>query len=179
MKKQNPLRQTRRTHYVAYVAASIDGRISLTTTREPEWTSKEDWKFFQKSLSLADAVVVGRNTYLTVQKRLDRRNTFVLSSRVRTLEKKGAVWFVNPKRTDLKKLLGKYKTVAVIGGQSVYQTMLDANLLDELFVTIEPLVFGRGKEMFSGGTKTKYFALRSARTLNRCGTVLLHYHIKQ
>ena len=49
--------------YTAFVAASIDGRISKNSWSPVDWTSKEDWNFFQESISKFDAVVVGYNTY--------------------------------------------------------------------------------------------------------------------
>ena len=78
---------------------------------------------------------------------------------------------------NLPKLLEGYKSVAVLGGGAVYQFMLENRLLDEIFVTIEPLIFGRGKEMFVGGTKTTRVSLLSVKRLNRTGTLLLHYQI--
>ena len=167
-----------RPRYIAFVAASVDGRISLSSNHPPDWTSKEDWEFFQKSLSRIDAVVVGRTTYESVAERLRKRNTFVLSSRPKTITRRGTVTFVNPAKVHLPKLLERYKSVAVLGGGAVYQFMLEKKLLDEIFVTVEPLIFGHGKEMFVGGTRITRVHLLSAKRLNRTGTLLLHYQIK-
>ena len=166
-----------RPRYIAFVAASVDGRISLSSKHPPDWTSKEDWKLFQKSLSRIDAIVVGRNTYESVAERLRKRNTFVLSSRPKTLTRRGTVTFVNPTKVNLPKLLERYKSVAVVGGGAVYRFMLESKLLDEIFVTVEPLIFGRGKEMFVGSTRTTHVHLLSVKRLNRTGTLLLHYQI--
>ncbi len=170
-------KQQNRTRYIAFVAASVDGRISLTSKTLPNWTSKEDWGFFQKSLSGVDAVVVGRNTYEAAVTHLRKRITYVLSNRPTTLRRRGTVTFVNPQRVDIAGLLRNYRNVAVLGGGAVYRTMLEAGLLDEIYVTLEPLIFGRGKEMFVGGTRTIRLRLRSMRRLNRLGTVLLHYRV--
>ncbi len=175
-KTHNPKRQPR-PRYIAYVASSIDGRISLTEKSRPTWTSKEDWSFFQKSLSRADAVVVGRNTYEAAASRLKKRNTFVLTSAKEGLGTTGSVTFLNPKRVDLASVLSDYREVAIVGGSRVYQEMLDHGMLDELYVTIEPLVFGRGKPMFEGGTKNARLNLVSVKKLNTKGTLLLHYKI--
>ncbi|MDP3793194.1 MAG: dihydrofolate reductase family protein [Candidatus Uhrbacteria bacterium] len=163
--------------YIAFVAASVDGRISLSSKHPPHWTSKEDGDFFQKSLASIDAVVVGRNTYQSVAERLRKRNTFVLSSRPKTLTRRGTVTFVNPTKVNLSKLLERYKSVAVVGGGAVYRFMLEKELLDEIFITVEPLIFGRGKEMFIGGTEMTRVSLLSVKRLNRNGTLLLHYKI--
>ena len=163
------------TKYIAYVATSIDGRISVTEKTKPDWTSPEDWKFFQKELKDVDAVVVGRNTYEAAKERLQKRNTFVFSSRPKTLVRKEKVTFINPDEVDLKTLFQEYKKVAIVGGGQVYQTMLNLGLLDELYLTIEPVVFGYGKNMFAGGAKKFSFALKSIKKLNSRGTLLLHY----
>lgn len=174
MNKQHPQSKPR---YIAFVAASIDGRIALSSKHPPEWTSKEDWKFFQHSLSQIDAVVVGRNTYEAAVERLRKRNTYVLSRRLKTFVRRGTVTFLNPTKVNLPKLLEDYRSVAVLGGGAVYQYMLDNALLDEMFVTIEPLILGRGKKMFVGGTKITRVRLLSVKRLNSTGTLELHYQM--
>lgn len=174
--KPQKLKQTPgNTRFIAYVAASIDGRISLTTQKRPDWTSTEDWKFFQKELGKADAVVVGRNTYLAAKARLQKRNTFVFTSTIQKTQTKDGATFVNPQHTDLAKLFREYERIAIVGGSRVYRTMLQNNLLDELYVTLEPLIFGRGTEMFSGGKSTAHMKLMVVKKLNTSGTLLLRY----
>ena len=65
----------------------------------------------------------------------------------------------------------------MLGGGAVYRFMLQTGLLDEIFITVEPLIFGRGKEMFVGGTQTERLILVSVKRLNQTGTLLLHYRI--
>jgi dihydrofolate reductase len=166
-----------KTKFVAYVAATVDGRISLSKTTLPDWTSKEDWQFFQKQLKTVDAVIAGHNTYRAAKVHLDKRTTYVFSHAFPIFKQKGSVVFLDPSTTLLEKMFGQYKTVAIVGGARVYQTMLDAKLLDELYVTIEPLLFGRGTEMFSGGTTPSKLKLISVRKLNAGGTLLVHYSI--
>jgi dihydrofolate reductase len=168
-----------KTRYVGFVASSIDGRTSLTTEKQPTWTSREDWEWFQKSIKKFEAFLVGRNTFLTAEKSLRRRNTFVISSQPKTIAKEGRVTFVNPETVNIKKLLDQYKSVAVLGGAGIYQYTLDHKMLDEVYVTIEPVIFGRGIEMFKGGTKNYRATLKSTRKLNKDGTILLHYIIKR
>jgi len=169
----------RKTHYLALVASSIDGRISLNKKTLPNWTSQEDWLFLQKTLSQTDAVIVGRNTYQAAINYLQKRNTFVFSHRFATIKCLKNATFVNPATVDLRKFFQQYKTVAILGGGGVYREMLEKNLLDEIFVTLEPLIFGRGAEMFRGGTATTRANLVSIKQLNKKGTVLLHYKISK
>ncbi len=166
-----------RSQYIAIVAASIDGRISLTHQKHPDWTSAEDYRTFKKLLSTMDAFVVGLNTYRAGSALLKGKPTVVFTHRAVQSKKDATVIFINPQTVNIAKILRPYKRVGIVGAGQVYQTMLDKGLLDELYVTLEPLVFGRGKPMFDGGTKTKRFQLISVRRLNRSGTLLLHYRI--
>jgi dihydrofolate reductase len=164
--------------YTAYVATSIDGRIAKNSQSGTDWTSREDWNFFQKSLSKMDTVVVGHNTYEVAKAQLKKRNTIVLTSKVDKLKVQGKTIFLNPKKNNLKKFLisKKYKNIAIVGGPKVYNFCMANKMLHELFVTIEPYVFTAGVPMFSGNkfTKNKFF-LKSIKKLNKKGTILLHY----
>ena len=163
---------------VAYVAASIDGRIAKSGDSGTDWTSKEDWNFFQKSLEKFDAVVVGHNTFKVAKDRLIKRNTLVLTSKVNASRIDGKVTFLNPEKSNIKKFLQSknYKKIAILGGPKVYNFFLQNKMLDELFVTIEPYVFTFGVPMFTGKVFKKYkFSLVSAKKLNKNGTLLLKY----
>jgi dihydrofolate reductase len=164
--------------YIGYVASSIDGRIAKNKHSLVDWTSKEDWNFFQEALSQADAVVVGRNTYKTAENRLKKRNTIVFTSKVDKPKVQGSIVFFNPNKSNLKKFLQNknYKKVAIIGGPKVYNFFLKHNILDELFVTIEPYVFTTGIPMFSSNIFKKYkFILQTIKKLNKKSTLLLKY----
>lgn len=175
------LNLSRRILFVAYVAASIDGRIAKSGQSGADWTSKEDWNFFQKSLNKFDAVIVGHNTYKLAEARLKKRNTTVLTSKADKINSFGSVVFFNPEKNNLKKFLRakNYKKVAVLGGSRVYDFCLRNKMLDELFVTIEPYVFTAGIPMFAGDNFKKYnFILESVKKLNKRGAILLKYRIK-
>ncbi|HEV7424638.1 MAG TPA: dihydrofolate reductase [Candidatus Paceibacterota bacterium] len=166
------------TKFTAFVASSIDGRIAKDGQSGTDWTSKEDWNFFQKSLAKMDPVIVGHNTYLIAEKKLKKRNTIVFTSKVDTIKLIGSVFFLNPEGYDVKKFLRSknYKKVGIIGGPQVYNFCLSKQMLDELFVTIEPYIFTTGVPMFSGSVFKKYkFILQSVKKLNKKGTLLLKY----
>ena len=167
-----------KTKYVAYVATSIDGRIAKNTKSGADWTSKEDWNFFQTALTKMDAVVVGYNTYKVAEARLQARNTIVLTSKFKTIKVKGKVTFINPSKVNLKNFIQSkaYKKVAILGGPKVYDFCLRNKMLDELFVTIELYIFGNGVPMFSNDKFKKYnLSLDSVKKLNKKGTILLKY----
>jgi dihydrofolate reductase len=164
--------------YTAYIASSIDGIIAKNKSSGTDWTSREDWNFFQKSLSKADAVIAGHNTYKVAKERLDKRNTIVLTSKTKNIKTVGKVTFLNPKVTNLRNFCASknYKNIAIVGGSSAYSFCLENKILDELFVTVEPYIFGSGVPMFrSSAFKKSKMILESIKKLNKTGTVLLKY----
>jgi len=162
---------------IAIAAATIDGKIALDSGHFSDWTSPEDKDFLHKMLDESDVVVVGNNTYKTALEPLSKRNCIVFTASVRTSEHKGdMLTYCNPESSDCIPLMEKYEKVAVLGGTQTYTYFLENDLLDELYLTIEPVVFGRGLNLFDTATNfDSQFKLESTKQLNEKGSVLLHY----
>ena len=165
--------------YIAIAAITIDGKIAKGTDHFSNWTSKEDKIFMRALLSKSDVVIVGNNTYKTAIKPLSKRNCIVFTSSVnKPVQKSEKLMFLNPNKADIKKIIKyrKYKKIALLGGAQTYSYFLEKNLLDELYLTIEPIAFGGGVSLFSnkqlGDFKFKFIWLKK---LNKKGSVLIKY----
>jgi dihydrofolate reductase len=165
--------------FIAIAAITLDGRIAKGANHMSDWTSKEDKVFMRALLDKCDLVIVGNNTYKTAIKPLSKRNCLVFSrSASKLISKSALLKYVDPKKTNVKKLVAKlkYKKVAILGGAQTYALCLQKNLLDEIYLTIEPLVFGKGINLFDNDKfLEKKFKLHSVKKLNKQGTVLLRY----
>jgi len=53
------------------------------------------------------------------------------------------------------------------------------NLVDELYLTIEPRIFGEGKNIVEGRLLNKFLRLIGIEKLNKTGTVVLKYKINK
>ncbi len=129
----------------------------------------------------ADAMLLARASFEIAEKFLSHRKCIVLTSTVKTAEQKSKnAVYLNPKKIDVKKFVEKngWKKICVLGGRGAYSYCLKKGLLDEIFLTIEPIVFGKGIGMFEKTVKTRQFRLVSVEKLNKKGTVLLHYRKK-
>lgn len=124
-----------------------------------------------------DVAVAGSATYRAAKIHMDKRNSFVFTSTVTKPKKEGQVTFVNPKYTDIRALFSGYKKVGIVGGADVYKTMFDAGLLDELYLTIEPVIFGHGRELVKKLNIPAKFSLKSVVRLNTKGTIVLRYEV--
>ena len=164
--------------FFAVAAVTIDGCIARFPGHISDWTSKEDKKHLHEMEGKADALLLARTSFEAAKKFLKQRNCIVLSSTVKTVEQKGKnAVYLNPKKIGVKKFVEEngYRKVCVLGGRGAYSYCLKKGLLDEIFLTIEPIIFGKGIGMFEKTVKTKEFWLVSVKKLNKKGTVLLHY----
>lgn len=160
---------------MAIAAMTLDGKIAKDHNRRSDWTSKEDKNSMRKILKGADCVIVGRQTFELHKIELSKYNTLVLSRNL-TDAGKTNIKQLNPQKESLGQFIENkgYNEIAVLGGQKVYTYFLKEDLLDELYIIIEPLIFGDGLTMFEGSGQTR-FRLNSFKQLNRQGTLLLHY----
>jgi dihydrofolate reductase len=162
----------------AIAAVTIDGKIARNARQSPDWTSPEDKTYFQSMLDKSDVYVVGNNTYKTAEEPLSKRNCIIFTRSVQDTERRGAnLLFYNAAgTTSIESLLEPYRSVALLGGAQVYSYFLERDLIDELYLTIEPIVFGNGINLFQHeGESTTRLRLASMRQLNEQGTLLLHY----
>lgn len=157
-------------------AVSIDGRIAAYPGHSSDWTSKEDKDFLHKMLDESDCVVVGRRTYEIAKEPLSKRNCIVFSGSS-NIQDTSSIYF-NPVKQDFAEFVKekKYTAIAVLGGPGVYTYFLENNLCTDIYLTIEPVVFGRGLPLFEADRfDMKYFRLQSSKLLNTQGSILLHY----
>jgi dihydrofolate reductase len=171
--------------YIAIAAVTLDGKIAKGPNHMSDWTSKEDKLFMRSLLDKCDVILVGNNTYKTASKPLSKRNCIVLSYQINSCVRQSArLLYINPQKHDLSKIVFdlKYQRVAILGGAQTYTYCLNNNLLDELYLTIEPIIFGRGINLFSlaqsenwGRSGDPTFKLISVKKINRRGSLLLHY----
>ena len=156
-------------------AISADGFIArdenqLSTT----WTSKEDHKFFSDMTKEAGVIVMGGTTYRTVNRPLPGRRNIIYSHQ--KIEQEG----VETTQEAPDKLLARLeregcKAVAICGGQSIYDMFLEAGLVQELYLTIEPQLFGAGIPLVKS-PMTQQLELIEQSKLNE-DTLLMHYKV--
>lgn len=162
----------------AIVAVTIDGKIARHAGHFTDWTSPEDKTFLRSLLDKSDAVVIGNNTYKTAEGPLSKRNCIVFTHAVRDAERRNdnLLYYNADGPSPITAIIEPYRTVALLGGTQIYSYFLERNLIDDLYLTIEPVVFGSGLDIFACKNEaTMNFRLAAVKKLNEKGTVLLHY----
>jgi dihydrofolate reductase len=164
--------------YIAVAAVSIDGYITPIGKPGSSWTSPEDKQFLHDILNTADVIIVGHATYTIARKPLAKRNCIVLTRKIPATKKTGKLsLYLNPANVDLGDTIQQlgYKRVIILGGSQTYTYCLEKGLLDEIYLTIEPVIFGAGLPMFGSSKLPNLgFKLVENRNLN-AATMLLHY----
>lgn len=126
-------------------AMTADGFIARDTHHAATWTSKEDKKFFVERTKQAGVMVMGANTYETIGRPMPGRLTIVYS---RDKTYPGVETTTKPPAELLRELEGRgFKEAAICGGASMYTQFLKAGMVDTLYLTVEPLLFGSGMSM--------------------------------
>ncbi len=160
-------------------AISADGKIAEKADQSSlDWTSKEDTQFFIETTKQAGTVVMGRKTFATINKPLKGRRLIILTSNPSQDAPMPGVEFTSEGPAELVRRLADegVAQLALAGGSSVYGQFLKAGLVTDVYLTIEPILFGAGVPLAQGFGRIP-LKLESIKQLNE-QSILLHYQIK-
>lgn len=133
------------------MAQTLDGKIAKSSNHFPDWTSKEDKKYFAKISKSCGVVIMGDKTFFTFSKPLkDRLNVvFTLKKKPELVEN---VKWVSGEPEDVVHELEEagHKRAVLGGGAFINGMFLKHKLIDEIHVTVEPKIFGNGLGLFKG-----------------------------
>ncbi len=164
---------------------SLDGKITKWDDVQDvsTWASPEDQDFFMSQIAKHKAIVMGRKTYDAMKDKLklsNERLRIVMTSQSENFSKdeiKGKLEFTNETPQELVARLEKHgiEELLVVGGGSVNTAFLKANLVNEIYVTIEPVIFGNGKMIVYEENLNLTLRLKTVEKINQQGTILLNY----
>jgi len=168
--------------FIFIAAVSLDGKIGRNPNETSTvWTSQEDKKFLNDILNKIQVIVIGRKTYEIAIKPLSKRRCIVLTSQVEKIQQKSDLcYFFNPDAVNLKVFISElgFSQAAVLGGTKTYDTLLSQGFIDEIYLTIEPIIFGAGLSLFSKKLSIlKNLKLDYVKKMNEDGSILLHYFL--
>ena len=165
---------------------SLDGK----TTRGNEadvraWASAEDQAYFTSLIQQSRLIIMGRETYDAVKTHIrlsSDKLRVVLTRRPELYESKavaGQLEFSTDTPTELMQKLEKrgFQELLLLGGSTTNAAFFQVELVDELYLTIEPTMFGSGKSLVHEQVSDISLQLISVKQLNERGTLLLIYKI--
>lgn len=154
-------------------AVTADGFIARDAHHPAFWSSKEDKKRFVDLTKRAGVIVMGSTTYKTLPRPLAERVNIVYS---RSKQFEGVEMTQSDPRTLLTELEGRgFKEVAICGGAEIYNLFLRAKAIQKIYLTIEPLVFGKGVSMFKDEVNYRLELMNIEKTEH--GALMLEYNV--
>jgi dihydrofolate reductase len=164
--------------------STLDGKI--TRWGDPKvssWTSEEDKKYFKKTWSESPLIVMGSNTYLAEKLGSERDHLIVVMTRhpsdYRDKEVTGRLEFSNESPVQLAARFEKanFTTMMVVGGPNIATSFLKADLIDEIWLTIEPKIYGKGGNFVIEQELDLELRLISCEQVNPEGTLITKYTV--
>lgn len=158
-------------------ALTADGFIGRDASHLSNWTSPEDKKRFISLTKAAGVMIMGARTFATIGRALPGRRTIVYTSHPDTITAEGVETTNEPPSALLARLKKEgVQGIAICGGASIYSLFMQANVVDELYLTIEPIVFGKGVPLFGTHLERQLALVETSQPNDH--TVFLHYRVR-
>jgi dihydrofolate reductase len=158
-------------------AQSQDGFIARSTHELADWTTSEDKKVFVRLTKAAGTMVMGSTTFHTIGRALPGRRTIVYTHHPETITVPEVETTSETPQALVKRLASEgAKELAICGGSAIYTLFMKAGLVDELYITVVPVVFGGGVPLFTEPIADELVLLDSEQLTDE--VVLHHYAVK-
>jgi dihydrofolate reductase len=168
-------------------AQSLDGFITRHDTPGSDFASQADRKFFREALRGFDSCVMGGTTYRSAREAIraslmpDRLRLVVTRSpeKFATDEAPGKLEFINLPAIQIVSALSQRgcERCAILGGSQIHSLFFEAGLVDELWLTIEPLLFGKGTPLLARQSSVNLTLLSSEKIAS--STLSLKYRVEK
>ncbi|OCA90493.1 hypothetical protein A8F94_00980 [Bacillus sp. FJAT-27225] len=170
---------------VVFIAQSLDGYIA-TKDDSLEWlflVEGEGDNGYSEFYETVDTVLMGKRTYDWIMEQekgnfpYHPKECYVFTRS--KIEDTDNVTFFNG---DIKALIDQLKNkegrnIWVVGGSDILHTFFTKHLIDEMIVTIAPVVIGEGIPLFKEGKYQLDLHLKGIRTFNQFAE--LHYLVRK
>ena len=152
---------------ILLMAQTLDGKIAKHSDHFPDWTGKADKRLFVEVTKAAGVLVMGSKTFDTIGKPLPGRKNVVMTRDPRRISRWDNLIFTDLTPKALLTALESegYRQVVIAGGTRINTIFMRAGLIDELVVTITPMIFGTGIALFEDGIEA-HLALKDFKKLD-------------
>lgn len=166
---------------ILYVAMTVNGKIArLDDTTD--WISQKSWHSFVTMARRVGNVIIGRRTYDIVKKsgvQIKDVLTIVLTRNQALVSQSPSTIITNESPLQVIDNLKQqgYKEALIGGGGILNKSFIEENIIDEIYIDVEPLVLGRGIPLFADGDFAPRLKLLEVKTLSNHQTIQLHYKV--
>lgn len=163
------------------VSISVNGFIAKENG-DTGFVSDTEWKSFRSMVKNTGNIIVGRKTYEIMKsgnefRDLDNVKIVVVTSND-TIRTDDPDYFIVKSPQDAIKLLKEkgFKEILVAGGGMLNSSFIKNNLIDDIYLDIEPIVFGKGIKLFSDSdfeSRLKFVGVKNISD----DEIQLHYNV--
>ncbi len=166
---------------ILYVATSINGLITKGED-DSDWVTETDWKEFGSLMRDCGIMVMGRRTYEIFGDDFPCEGAVnvVMTSQRKLLgqETSKDVIFTDKTPRDVVKMAEEegFKKLMLIGGMKLNTSFFEEDLIDEVWLSVHPLLIGNGKMIMDKINYDRKVKLLGIKELDE-GLVQLRYEI--
>ena len=163
---------------------NLDGKV--TKWGDPHvfrWSSPEDQAYFKKTWKESPLVIMGSGTFDYDPVKPDPNKLLVIMTRTPEEYTKyvvpGQLEFSNETPTQLveRYKAAGYKQMLMVGGAHVATSFFKEQLIDEVWLTLEPKIFGKGGNFVVEQELDVELKRISLETVNERGTMIMKYEV--
>ena len=164
--------------------STLDGKI--TKWGEPKvssWSSHQDQDYYKKVLNESRLIVMGSNTFNADTFKPSADHQLIIMTghpdKYKSLEISGQIEFTNESPVELiaRFITKEHKQILVVGGPHIATSFLKEQLIDEVWLTIEPKIFGTGGNFATEVDLDINLHLIHCEKVNEQGTLITKYAV--
>lgn len=167
------------------IVTSLDGKSTKGYKPPKLWASKEDQTHFCSLIAKNNLIVMGKNTFIVSQDdiKLSKGKLRIVMARksgeFNRLTTPNQLEFTSESPKQLVKRLTKlgYRQMLLVSGPKLNTAFLKDKLVKELWVTLEPNIFGVGIGLVDQKPLDVKLKLLSSKKLNSRGALFLKYKV--
>jgi len=166
-----------------YMAVSTNGLIS-NSRNVPDWLSEQYGQGFYAICQKYKAVIMGRTTYAILAPDYlplkTEGTTVVLTTDKQLRSDNPTVVFTSSHASEIVEMLARkgHTEAVIIGGAMTISAFMNAGLVDDLYLVIEPVLFSGGLPLLKEVETDAALKLLEVTKLND-NTVQLHYALQK
>ena len=147
---------------------SLDGCITRGAEPGVGFASEGDQRWFRKTLNQFDAIVMGRQTYEPVRNHVSqaldagsKKLRIVMTRRPADWQndhRPGLLEFDSRPPAEIVRDLAVqgHLEIILLGGSTINRLFLEADLVDRVWLTLEPEIFGSGRRLVDGPVDRRF-----------------------
>lgn len=164
--------------------STLDGKV--TKWGDPhvrDWSSLQDQEYYKQIWKDAELIVMGSRTFiaekfvasphhllLVMTRQVSKYNQYKVNGQIEFTD-------IKPKDIVFQFQQKEIKIMTVVGGAHIATSFLKEQLIDELWLTIEPKIFGTGGNFVIDEKLDVNLRMISCEKVNEEGTLILKYAV--